>query len=237
MHDVKAGAMTFEDFIRQYGLRADKDYELSCPRWLEIPEQIKLRIKDLGELTEISRSKKTDTLPPLAQTVVELQLARIRIKQKALAYMYHLRLELLSKYKKDDLAEYTRSLILFGKNESIVSEHINIDEQVIHKTVKDAGKGNGVSQGIGNGVTQHINDATETIHEGAICIFPNTSPEFSPFYKKCNAIIFMKGGVTSHGAIVAREYGIPAIVYNQTEEIPQNTAVEVDGMKGTWKVV
>lgn len=237
MHDVKAGAMTFEDFIRQYGLRADKDYELSCPRWLEIPEQIKLRIKDLGDLTEIKRSQPSTVLPALAQTVVDIQLARIRIKQKALAYMYHLRLELLSKYKKDDLADYTRSLILYGKNENIVSEHINIDEQVLHKTVKETGKGNGVSQGISKGVTQHISDATETIHEGAICIFPNTSPEFSPFYKRCNAIIFMKGGVTSHGAIVAREYGIPAIVYNQIEEIPQNTSVEVDGMKGTWKVV
>lgn len=237
MHDVKAGAIQFEEFIRLYGLRADKDYELSCSRWLEIPEQIKLRIKNVGDLTKINKSPANVALPDLAQTVVALQIARIKMKQKALAYMYHLRLELLSKYKTEEIADYTRSLILFGKNETIVSEHINIDEQVLHKTVKDSGKGNGVSQGRGTGVTQHINDATETIHEGAICIFPNTSPEFSPFYKKCSAIIFMKGGVTSHGAIVAREYGIPAIVYNQTEEIPQNTSVEVDGLKGTWKVV
>ena len=56
-------------------------------------------------------------------------------------------------------------------------------------------------------------------------------------YKKCSGIIFMKGGSTSHGAIVAREYKIPAIVYNQTDEIPQEMLVEIDGKQGTWKVV
>ena len=38
--EVKKKHITFQEFIKKYELRSDKDYELSCPRWYEIPDII-----------------------------------------------------------------------------------------------------------------------------------------------------------------------------------------------------
>jgi pyruvate,water dikinase len=236
MRDVKAGTLAFNEFIKEYGLRADKDYELLSPRWHEIPDEIKKRIDGLSHEPAPHVQESPTELSELAKTIVAMQVARVNIKRKVLIYFNALRQQITKKYSADTLSGLTRSEILTGEAEHVISVHIDLGESVDHPSVKDYGKGIGVSMGLAKGITQHINEATDTIHEGALCIFPKTSPEFSPYYKKCAGIIFMKGGVTSHGAIVAREYKIPAIVYNQTSEIPEQITVEIDGKQGTWKV-
>ncbi len=83
----------------------------------------------------------------------------------------------------------------------------------------------------------HITNNIENISDNIIGIFPNASPEFASQYPKCKGLIFLKGAQTSHGAIVAREFGIPALIDDTIEKILNGQEIELDGEKGTWKIL
>lgn len=57
-----------------------------------------------------------------------------------------------------------------------------------------------------------ITDSTKQIDEGKILVCPMTSPSYVPLMRKAKALITDHGGAMSHAAIVAREFGLPAIV-------------------------
>src|SRR5258708_3003135 len=64
---VKRGELKFTDYIDKYGLRADKDYEFTSPRWYEITPEIKRRIQSSTipkktENLDINVNKKLQTL-------------------------------------------------------------------------------------------------------------------------------------------------------------------------------
>ena len=52
----------------------------------------------------------------------------------------------------------------------------------------------------------------EQIPDGAILITPTISPDHLPWLQKAGGIVTQQGGMTSHGAIIARELGVPAVV-------------------------
>ena len=43
-------------------------------------------------------------------------------------------------------------------------------------------------------------------------VAPSTDPGWTPLFLRASAVVMEVGGYLSHGAIVAREYGIPAVV-------------------------
>src|SRR5207244_3152691 len=45
MNKVKTNQISFEQYLQDYGLRSDNDYELASPRWYETPEKIKQYIE------------------------------------------------------------------------------------------------------------------------------------------------------------------------------------------------
>ena len=60
------------------------------------------------------------------------------------------------------------------------------------------------------------------------------TPPWTPFFGIVGAIVTNSGGAISHGAVVAREFGIPAVVGtgNGTSFIPDGSIVTVDGTAG-----
>ena len=74
---------------------------------------------------------------------------------------------------------------------------------------------------------------------GDILIAPATSADFVPAMRKAKAIVTQMGGLTSHAAVVAREFGVPCIVglANATLLFKTGDLVEVDANKGTIKKV
>jgi pyruvate,water dikinase len=50
------------------------------------------------------------------------------------------------------------------------------------------------------------------LEPGEILIAPSTDPGWTPLFLTAGGLIMEMGGANSHGAVVAREYGIPAVV-------------------------
>ena len=74
----------------------------------------------------------------------------------------------------------------------------------------------------------------EAFPAGNILVVPTVTPAYFPLVTKAAGIIAERGGMTSHGAILARELGIPAVVgvNNATEFIEDGEAVLIDGNVG-----
>ncbi len=72
-----------------------------------------------------------------------------------------------------------------------------------------------------------------------VLVCPITSPVWSILFTKVSALVTDTGGVLSHPAIIAREYGIPAVVAtgNATQVIRDGQRVEVDGDAGIVRIL
>lgn len=78
-------------------------------------------------------------------------------------------------------------------------------------------------------------DEISKVKEGDIMVVPETTPDFVPALHRVKAIITDMGGISSHAAIISREFGIPCVVGtgNSTRVIKDGDIVEVDANKGT----
>ena len=73
---------------------------------------------------------------------------------------------------------------------------------------------------------EEISDEMAVFQQGDVLVTEMTTPDWEPLMKKSSLIITRKGGRTSHAAIIAREFGIPAIVgCSEAMEIPDMTEV------------
>jgi pyruvate,water dikinase len=72
------------------------------------------------------------------------------------------------------------------------------------------------------------------LHAGDILVTRQTDPGWGPVFFLIKGLVIERGGMLSHGAILAREYGIPAVVgvKDATRLIPQGATVSVDGDRG-----
>lgn len=95
--------------------------------------------------------------------------------------------------------------------------------------------GAGVSSGRVEGVAKVITDpAGASIEKGEILIAPFTDPGWTPLFVDAAAVVTEIGGALTHGAVVAREYGIPGVVgvTGATKRIRSGQRVRVDGTDG-----
>lgn len=100
-----------------------------------------------------------------------------------------------------------------------------------------------IIQGVGIGqeaVTGQVHrvkspeDLKEELDQGVILVTPTTTPEMVPFLGKIAALITEEGGLTSHGAILGLELGIPVVVgaENATTILKENALITVDSSRG-----
>jgi pyruvate,water dikinase len=54
-------------------------------------------------------------------------------------------------------------------------------------------------------------DSIASVRKGEILVVPRTDPGWSPIFSKIGGLITETGGILSHGAVISREYGIPAV--------------------------
>jgi pyruvate,water dikinase len=101
--------------------------------------------------------------------------------------------------------------------------------------------GLGVSAGVATGRARVVlrSDANERVQAGEILVAPFTDPGWTPYFVAAAGIVTDLGGMLSHGSIVAREYGIPAVVNvgPATQIIRTGQWLEVDADRGVVKVL
>jgi pyruvate,water dikinase len=73
------------------------------------------------------------------------------------------------------------------------------------------------------------------LEPGEILVAPSTDPGWTPLFLTAGGLVMEMGGPNSHGAVVAREYGIPAVVgvADATTRIVSGHSITVDGAAGT----
>lgn len=95
--------------------------------------------------------------------------------------------------------------------------------------------GEGVSPGWVEGRVQVIFDPREArLEPGEILVCPSTDPGWTPLFLTAGGLVMEIGGLMTHGSIVAREYGLPAVVgvHQATTRLKTGQRVRVDGHRG-----
>ena len=80
-----------------------------------------------------------------------------------------------------------------------------------------------------------LDPAGAHLEPGEILVAPSTDPGWTPLFLTAGGLVMEMGGAKSHGAVVAREYGIPAVVGvpDATSRISTGDRVTVDGAAGS----
>jgi pyruvate,water dikinase len=107
----------------------------------------------------------------------------------------------------------------------------------VHATLR----GIAASPGVVEGVARVVADATslDEVRQGEILVSRCTTPSWAPIFSRVTAAVADIGGVMSHAAIVAREYGLPAVVGTgyATTRIKTGQRIRVDGGRGIVELI
>ena len=93
-----------------------------------------------------------------------------------------------------------------------------------------------ISNGIASGPARIVMTPEEAGDPGSgyILVCPSTDPNWTPLFAKAAGLVIERGGMLSHGAVVAREMGIPAVVAEgATRFLDDGDMVTVDGNRGS----
>jgi pyruvate,water dikinase len=97
-------------------------------------------------------------------------------------------------------------------------------------------RGVGGAPGVAAGPARIVRSLTDAdaLAPGDILVCPMTSPAWTPLFATVAAVVADSGGILSHTAIVAREFGIPCVVATKIacREISDGEWIEVDGTAG-----
>jgi len=92
------------------------------------------------------------------------------------------------------------------------------------------------SPGLAEGPVRIIRDSTAfgSLRAGEVLVAPYTNPAWTPLFQRAVAVVVDSGSAASHAAIVAREYGIPAVMATgaATQVLRDGQRVLVDGTNG-----
>lgn len=98
-----------------------------------------------------------------------------------------------------------------------------------------------VSPGLATGKARVIlqADVSERLRPGEILVAPYTDPGWTPYFAVAAAIVVDVGGLLSHGSVVAREYGLPAVVNVglATKFIKTGQTIRADGNRGVVTIL
>lgn len=95
--------------------------------------------------------------------------------------------------------------------------------------------GHAASAGVVEGVARVVLDpARQVLEAGEILVAPFTDPGWTPLFVHAKGLVMEVGGLMTHGSVVAREYGLPAVVGvdGATTRIRTGQRVRVDGDRG-----
>ena len=102
-------------------------------------------------------------------------------------------------------------------------------------------KGLAASPGVVEGPARYVTslDEFDQVRDGEILVCRMTNPAWVVLFTKISGLVTEAGGTVSHPAVVAREFGIPAVVgtTNAGERIRTGDRIRVNGSTGTVEIL
>ncbi len=180
-----------------------------------------------------------------------LELGRLLVERHQLQSaedVFFLSYEEIKKYINNDTGpENIKEIILKRKEDMEASKSYILPEFIYGDKLPDPevpylNKLNGVptSGGYCTGVVKVISGMADfcKVKEGDIIVIPHSDVSWTPLFKKAIGVIAESGGMLSHSSIVAREYGIPAVVsVLGAMQLEDGTIVRIDGYKGEISIL
>ncbi|MER5625256.1 PEP/pyruvate-binding domain-containing protein [Streptosporangium sp. NPDC002544] len=117
----------------------------------------------------------------------------------------------------------------------LLSDGTEPEATAVRAPVDGALTGTPASAGTVTGAARVVLDPVGAhLEPGEILVCPSTDPGWTPLFLTAGGLVMEMGGANSHGAVVAREYGIPAVVgvSGATEHIVTGQEITVDGASG-----
>jgi pyruvate,water dikinase len=131
-----------------------------------------------------------------------------------------------------------KKIFLVGKEVEDFLEK-NLEKEIITNEVSGMVACKGVVEGIARVITPQMDIMKEIIEmkKGEVLVANQTRPFMMPAIYKASAIVTDEGGITSHAAIVSREFNLPCIVgtQNSTRTFKTGDRILVDANKGIAK--
>lgn len=121
---------------------------------------------------------------------------------------------------------------------NIVHQAQDVGEEIKGQTAV-LGKYKGKVRKVMPGDLDALQKDTEAFQKGEVLVTTMTQPNMVPIMKKAGAVITDEGGITSHAAIVAREFKIPCIVgcLNAMQVLNDGDEIEVDADKSVVRII
>ncbi len=121
--------------------------------------------------------------------------------------------------------------VLYGNITRIPENNLTILD---NNSRKLQGIGASCGQVVGDIKICHNLQQIGTITAQTILVIPYADSGWGPLIANAGGIIAEVGGALSHGAIIAREYGIPAVmnINHATEIFKEGQRVKIDGQQG-----
>lgn len=116
-------------------------------------------------------------------------------------------------------------------------------DKFYRSTEEEYGKVKGIagSPGVVEGIARVVGsvDEFDSLQQGEILVCQMTNPAWQVLYGKIIAVVTDAGGTVSHPAVLAREYGIPAVVGTSagTYRIKTGDRIRVDGNAGVVEIL
>jgi pyruvate,water dikinase len=130
-----------------------------------------------------------------------------------------------------DIIDDPAIVMLWGITRENLDSWLSTDEEITNEI-----KGFAASSGVVEGTARVVKSVQEInrLQKGDILVCQVTNPTWAPVFQKIGAAVSDIGGSMSHAAIVAREYGLPAVVGTgtATARIRDGQRVRVDGGRG-----
>ena len=131
-----------------------------------------------------------------------------------------------------DIIDDPAIVMLWGITRESLDAWLTAGEQPDSNEIKGFAASNGVVEGI----ARVVKSAEEIgrLRKGDILVCQVTNPSWAPVFQNISAAVSDIGGSMSHAAIVAREYGLPAVVGTGTgtQKIKDGQRIRVDGGRG-----
>ncbi len=142
--------------------------------------------------------------------------------------------------RKETYQTYAETKMPFSLSEGQIPS-LQLGVGLVTETTSDVLVGLPISPGQARGtvlVLRHP-DEFEQVADDIILVTPSTDPAWLPLLHLASGLIVEMGGLLSHGSVIAREYGLPAVanIVNATQIFQTGDSVLVDGSTGVVQLL